>query len=431
MLKFVTKQDHENVQSEEIDKIEINKFQKEKDRLTQCKNELTKQEVIALRKVEEQANVAKLEIHNKLSKKINFTKNKKKAAQEEIIEQDKITAQSKLTTTFKLLIEGIDKKIKEIDKQLLGKGDFANVNGASNAHIEVNNNNSLIENTNASSNNPFSEELKQVIEKRGQNNNKKEETELARARAFAKQQNKNNDNKQQTIIVPIPENQDPKQNTSSASLDSERISTLEFQLNEQLCTKDEFNEQDFQEFTEYVQSQISIYFYGEMNQLLKTPELNLNEDAANDFQSEIDDAYNSNQFDKRYLQDFTARVKAAAVKPSDIPKRSDELPGESLCSRKISAVVSPKFVRITRLSLGRDRPASDAHSSLTGFMPASPSMTLRRDAFPASPVNARLSRAPRLRTSFSPCLVERQLVFAFESPNYLLSASATSLAKLI
>ncbi|MFZ0219712.1 MAG: hypothetical protein WAL30_05865, partial [Candidatus Aquirickettsiella sp.] len=42
-----------------------------------------------------------------------------------------------------------------------------------------------------------------------------------------------------------------------------------------------------------------------------------------------------------------------------------------------------------------------------GFMPASPSMTLRRDAFPASPVNARLSRAPRLRTSFSPCLVVR------------------------
>jgi delta 1-pyrroline-5-carboxylate dehydrogenase len=37
---------------------------------------------------------------------------------------------------------------------------------------------------------------------------------------------------------------------------------------------------------------------------------------------------------------------------------------ESLCSRKISAVVPPKFVRITRLLLGRDRPASDTHESL-------------------------------------------------------------------
>ncbi|WP_339049554.1 hypothetical protein [Rickettsiella endosymbiont of Xylota segnis] len=73
---------------------------------------------------------------------------------------------------------------------------------------------------------------------------------------------------------------------------------------------------------------------------------------------------------------------------------------------------------MTRLSLGRDRPASDAHSSLTGFMPASPTMTLRRDAFPALPVNARLPRAPRLRTSFSPCLVACKNSYPLLKENY-------------
>jgi hypothetical protein len=69
---------------------------------------------------------------------------------------------------------------------------------------------------------------------------------------------------------------------------------------------------------------------------------------------------------------------------------------ESLFSRKILAILSPKLVRITRLKVGPDSSCvrhALAHSRLRAV---ASTMTLRRDAFPASPVNARLSWALRL-----------------------------------
>jgi hypothetical protein len=80
-----------------------------------------------------------------------------------------------------------------------------------------------------------------------------------------------------------------------------------------------------------------------------------------------------------------ACVRAAGIKAS-----------ESLFSRKILAILSPKLVRITRLKVGPDSSCvrhALAHSRLRAV---ASTMTLRRDAFPASPVNARLSWALRL-----------------------------------
>jgi hypothetical protein len=60
------------------------------------------------------------------------------------------------------------------------------------------------------------------------------------------------------------------------------------------------------------------------------------------------------------------------------------------------AILSPKLVRITRLKVGPDSSCvrhALAHSRLRAV---ASTMTLRRDAFPASPVNARLSWALRL-----------------------------------
>jgi hypothetical protein len=73
-----------------------------------------------------------------------------------------------------------------------------------------------------------------------------------------------------------------------------------------------------------------------------------------------------------------------------------QMPSESLFSRKILAILSPKLVRITRLKVGPDSSCvrhALAHSRLRAV---ASTMTLRRDAFPASPVNARLSWALRL-----------------------------------
>jgi hypothetical protein len=75
---------------------------------------------------------------------------------------------------------------------------------------------------------------------------------------------------------------------------------------------------------------------------------------------------------------------------------NDKKASESLFSRKILAILSPKLVRITRLKVGPDSSCvrhALAHSRLRAV---ASTMTLRRDAFPASPVNARLSWALRL-----------------------------------
>jgi hypothetical protein len=77
-----------------------------------------------------------------------------------------------------------------------------------------------------------------------------------------------------------------------------------------------------------------------------------------------------------------------------LSERYAKTTSESLCSRKILAVVPPKFVRITRLKVGPDSSCVRHALAHSGLRAVAPTMTLRRDAFPASPVNARLSRAP-------------------------------------
>ena len=70
---------------------------------------------------------------------------------------------------------------------------------------------------------------------------------------------------------------------------------------------------------------------------------------------------------------------------------------ESLCLRRILAIVSQKFVYTTRLKIGLDTSVVRHVFILSGFMPVPPpSMTLRHDALPVLPVNARLSQVHRL-----------------------------------
>jgi transposase InsO family protein len=81
---------------------------------------------------------------------------------------------------------------------------------------------------------------------------------------------------------------------------------------------------------------------------------------------------------------------------AELKAQGFEVTSESLFSRKILAILSPKLVRITRLKVGPDSSCvrhALAHSRLRAV---ASTMTLRRDAFPASPVNARLSWALRL-----------------------------------
>jgi hypothetical protein len=85
------------------------------------------------------------------------------------------------------------------------------------------------------------------------------------------------------------------------------------------------------------------------------------------------------------------------------------LTSESLFSRKILAILSPKLVRITRLKVGPD----SSHSRLRAV---ASTMTLRRDAFPASPVNARLSWALRLALLLQCSPSHRRKVFFKEKP---------------
>jgi pyridoxal phosphate enzyme (YggS family) len=91
-------------------------------------------------------------------------------------------------------------------------------------------------------------------------------------------------------------------------------------------------------------------------------------------------------------EDFEAAIAEGAT----FVRIGTAISSESLFSRKILAILSPKLVRITRLKVGPDsfcvRHAL-AHSRLRAV---ASTMTLRRDAFPASPVNARLSWALRL-----------------------------------
>jgi hypothetical protein len=92
------------------------------------------------------------------------------------------------------------------------------------------------------------------------------------------------------------------------------------------------------------------------------------------------------------------------------------LTSESLFSRKILAILSPKLVRITRLKVGPDSSCvrhALAHSRLRAV---ASTMTLRRDAFPASPVNARLSWALRLALLLQCSPSHRRKVFFKEKP---------------
>ncbi len=49
-----------------------------------------------------------------------------------------------------------------------------------------------------------------------------------------------------------------------------------------------------------------------------------------------------------------------------------KLTSESLCSRRISAIVPPKFVRMTRLKLGRDTSCVRHALTPSEFMPVPP-----------------------------------------------------------
>jgi hypothetical protein len=68
---------------------------------------------------------------------------------------------------------------------------------------------------------------------------------------------------------------------------------------------------------------------------------------------------------------------------------------------------------MTRLKVGPDRLASATPRPILGCVAVwLPQSTLRRDAFPASPVNARLSGAPRLRIAFAMLSLSRRLQIA-------------------
>jgi hypothetical protein len=59
-------------------------------------------------------------------------------------------------------------------------------------------------------------------------------------------------------------------------------------------------------------------------------------------------------------------------------------PSESLFSRKILAILPPKLVRITRLKVGPDSSCVRHALTHSGLRAVASTMTLRRDAFPAS-----------------------------------------------
>ena len=99
----------------------------------------------------------------------------------------------------------------------------------------------------------------------------------------------------------------------------------------------------------------------------------------------------------RHSASTNVLVKALAAKPVHCACDSSE----SLCSVSISAVLSPKCPRMTRLVI-RPRYVLRSQRRTSSRYDTATSATLRRDASPASPVNARLSRAPRLGATHLP-----------------------------